>query len=911
MKHLSKQPPSSFSLPLMILPLLVMLVACSGTTDPDAGPQPGDISGKVFSSDTGEGIDGVLVTVHVRDSSDRETLTDLSGRFAFSSLNPGDYELSATLPRGFEETASSTKTVSVDGNVNVNLEGQPIRRKTVTVSPGKKDTLATASGAFLTVDATGETSNLEVSIEELDDSQMFESRSETKPVRFRIRPKGSAETGRMPASRLAQAASNGGSSIQVELWQKTSTDPNTSSFTFDVGSEDQPLLLFADAQTTTYRDPETGKEETVPLHTFEPPADADIEALMTTARANDDCLADGSELRTLDPLPDDTSGETAIILVHGLDFGKDDCSDFRDFDPVEHTFAPLLTKLRSNSTIDQKYRFFIYRYPTNAPVLAASDALWNAMDAKGIERPVILGHSMGGLVGRGLMQQYGDDAVAGLVTLGTPHEGSPMAELALDIEAVEDAARSIACNSNISAKLICSSEILEGGILPDTKGLRDLLPDSDLVLALTGDEADSRKVFTLAGQLESSDEVGDHEFETEVAYIAGSWYMEEIRGQRSDGMVPINSATPDWTALQTTLKGHDHTEMVQGEDPNTARPNSVQSHLVPLLSMLATCEQPPEKPERNDFNLSGSVARQDGRTVRVTLNAIIIDGEVITDLTADNFAVIENGCAREISEFSSENVGVDLVFIQDMSSSMDGAISGVRSSAISFAAELANQGLNISIGSVGYSGPGTIPSTPGSSSCEFLGPVQDLSDPVAFQDHVAKEWVAVGGCDIPENALEAIEYSHNSTSWRTGAARVYVDITDASHHTNETTCNSSGPCTDHSLSSIVSLVGKTSTIHAVAPSSEGARTAEGGLDPWILADRTGGDALGLPADGVVDLATIGISDAVGEAVTFTFESASPREAVHTLRIRANINGNIAELAPDLVSYSPLSSDLAQ
>src|SRR5690606_36655026 len=125
-------------------------------------------------------------------------------------------------------------------------------------------------------------------------------------------------------------------------------------------------------------------------------------------------------------------------------------------------------------------------------------------------------------------------------------------------------------------------------------------------------------------------------------------------------------------------------------------------------------------------------------------------------------------------------VGVDLVFIQDLSGSMGGAITGVRNSVISFAEQLAERGLDIRIGSEGYSGPSTIPSTPAGSPDEFLGPLQDLTTPVAFRKHVEAEWVATGRGDAPENGLQAIEYAHRMFSWRPGATRVMILITDIS-----------------------------------------------------------------------------------------------------------------------------------
>jgi hypothetical protein len=102
---------------------------------------------------------------------------------------------------------------------------------------------------------------------------------------------------------------------------------------------------------------------------------------------------------------------------------------------------------------------------------------------------------------------------------------------------------------------------------------------------------------------------------------------------------------------------------------------------------------------------------------------------------------------------------------------------------------------------------------------------------------------------------------------------------------------------------------ETSIIHAVAPDIENRRTANGGLDPWLLAEQIGGENLILPGNGFVDLTEIGITDVIGEASKFTFKSASPQKAFHTLRIRVEIDGKVAELAPDLVKYERIHSSL--
>lgn len=288
----------------------------------------------------------------------------------------------------------------------------------------------------------------------------------------------------------------------------------------------------------------------------------------------------------------------------------------------------------------------------------------------------------------------------------------------------------------------------------------------------------------------------------------------------------------------------------------------------------------------------------------MVLNPIVVGGTPARGLAKENFRVIENDCLKEFEITTGEgNVGVDLVFIQDLSGSMSGAIRGVRNSVLSFAQGLRDRGVNVRIGSVGFSGPGTLVTHPNQSTCERVGPVQDLGSPDAFFNHVSANWVATGGCDSPENALEAVQYAHERLTWRAGASRVYVLITDVGIHTASTVCNDLGPCTDQTLASITGMIGSTATVHAIAPADASIRTYEGSLDTWLLAERTGGRKLVFPASGIVDLNALGIDDAIADVVRLTFSSTSPLRAHHNIRVRVEVGGKVAELSPGLVAYS--------
>jgi hypothetical protein len=342
--------------------------------------------------------------------------------------------------------------------------------------------------------------------------------------------------------------------------------------------------------------------------------------------------------------------------------------------------------------------------------------------------------------------------------------------------------------------------------------------------------------------------------------------------------------------------------MVQGVANSAADP--IFANLRAVLEGVAECAPGSARPMANAFPLSASVVRTADRSVDITINPILINGQVVGNLNESNFEVIENGCGKRIAVTTSMRaVDVDITFIQDFSGSMGNAITGVRNSVLAFASDLQNRGVNVRLASVGFSGSGSIPTSPATSSCEFLGPAQDFTDPAAFRAHVATSWVTRSGCDTPENGLEAIEYAQERLSWRPGAARVYILITDSSLHTKLTSCNGRGACTDHDLASITALIGSSATMHVVAHASATSRTAGRGLDPWTLADAVGGKKLTLGAGGTVDLIGLNISSVIGQVARLSYQSTSNERATHDIRIRVSIPGiGVSEIAPGLTLY---------
>lgn len=850
--------------PAAALAILLAAAGCrgDGPSEPPEPPAPGSLSGTVRTTE-GAGVPGTAISVQQGTAPAQTTETDGTGAFRVEGLQPGDYLLTATLPAGYQP-GTVTQNVRVDDGANtaVTVAAQPVRSLSDTIAPGQTDTLTLASGASASVTVPAGGAPVVVALGAAPASAFGAFDLISEPVSLEVRPLSGSARG---ASALAD-----GEAPVVTVWQRVSTCTGTSAeFAFEAtGADGKPLFLFGDPTCTTWTDPRTGRSGAAFTGTGPVPVGGSLRlALFATSTA---CT--GGE-RALTPVGGEDRSRTPVILIHGLQPFKTTCRGFADWDAVDATFPELAAALQSNDSTSEAFQLYALRYPTFEPVANAVAFLRAQIVSRGWQDQdvVLVGHSMGGLVGRGYLAAHGAEHVRALVTLGTPHAGSPFA----NEEAVSGAIEA------------CVPESLRDHAVrlwPRSAGVRDLDPSGAWISALGGQRGGADRIYTFAGDGSLVPEWGP------VGCV-----MDRMMGTAAhDGVVPAASALPDWTTLQTMVSGANHTGIIAQSAPQVTR----------LLAQLSQClpGEAPAPPAANGFPLSGTLSRQEGGRIDVVLNPVVVDGVPARGLTKANFAVVENHCLKPFEITTSEgNLGVDLVFIQDLSGSMSSAITGVRNSVLQFAATLRDRGLNVRMGSVGFSGPGTITTHANQTTCERVGPVQDLASPETFRSHVAASWYATGGCDDPENALEAIQYAHERLTWRNGATRVYVLITDVSVHTAATDCNGLGACTDQTLASIVGLVGSTATIHVVAPASAAQRTVDGGLDPYLLAERTGGARLAL-GGGTLDLNALGIADRVADIVRLTFASGSGDRAHHRVRVRVEYGGKVAELSPGLIVY---------
>ncbi len=137
-----------------------------------------------------------------------------------------------------------------------------------------------------------------------------------------------------------------------------------------------------------------------------------------------------------------------VLLIHGLQLlAQDEPDSISDKEAAhgEHSFELLLQILNSGfGNLFSDFKFFWYCYPTGVHIFGGGGATGDMLgelledwaydnDPELLERPlVIVAHSMGGLVAREFMQNH-DGNVFRIITVATPHLGSPIVNIGDDL----------------------------------------------------------------------------------------------------------------------------------------------------------------------------------------------------------------------------------------------------------------------------------------------------------------------------------------------------------------------------------------------------------------------------------------------------------------------------------------------
>jgi pSer/pThr/pTyr-binding forkhead associated (FHA) protein len=175
-------------------------------------------------------------------------------------------------------------------------------------------------------------------------------------------------------------------------------------------------------------------------------------------------------------------------------------------------------------------------------------------------------------------------------------------------------------------------------------------------------------------------------------------------------------------------------------------------------------------PSREHFDTDGAVQLDFGLTDQ--------NGAPVGNLRVDNVEVYENGQRAKILDFRGQGQGrpVDIVFVLDVTESMQPYIDAVKQNVISFAHDLASNNRDYRLGLVTFED--YVVSAAPDCNCAYrkkmTSNVQEFSD-----------WVgslhAGGGGDIPEDQLDALAYA-STFPFRPEAQGIVILVSDAPDH---------------------------------------------------------------------------------------------------------------------------------
>jgi triacylglycerol esterase/lipase EstA (alpha/beta hydrolase family) len=119
------------------------------------------------------------------------------------------------------------------------------------------------------------------------------------------------------------------------------------------------------------------------------------------------------------------SAKIPVLFVHGL------------WDTKE-TWLPMLHALERDAQLSSKYQFWTFEYDTYMPFWIGAAELRSELDRIAKEHPkhkkiVLVGHSMGGLISRMVLTDYGGPRrtdVQRAIFIAAPHRGSDWGKLA-------------------------------------------------------------------------------------------------------------------------------------------------------------------------------------------------------------------------------------------------------------------------------------------------------------------------------------------------------------------------------------------------------------------------------------------------------------------------------------------------
>lgn len=281
-------------------------------------------------------------------------------------------------------------------------------------------------------------------------------------------------------------------------------------------------------------------------------------------------LPSGTGKITLKDLSEITSKDKVLLFIHGWTSSPIACwsSFITGLDPLvkEAGYTKYLTMGYNTSMPIDKNGELLSLY------------LQNKLNGAKVD---IVAHSMGGLVARSALENYGKaDLVQNLITLGTPHKGSPMAIIKYGLETFSSAVLRDYGGLDEYGRFVI--KMYNDG----SQGFQDLYTESDFIKRLAKNEAPSTYYHPVAAIYSKGSLVGI------------GWLSRDAQAllARADGVVTQESA---WGIPKSENNGKGVVFMLPGKMPHVTLTESeeVIHHVSAVLKVRAKVNPEPKLPE--------------------------------------------------------------------------------------------------------------------------------------------------------------------------------------------------------------------------------------------------------------------------------------------------------------------------
>ncbi|HQO09855.1 MAG TPA: vWA domain-containing protein [Clostridiales bacterium] len=347
-------------------------------------------------------------------------------------------------------------------------------------------------------------------------------------------------------------------------------------------------------------------------------------------------------------------------------------------------------------------------------------------------------------------------------------------------------------------------------------------------------------------------------------------------------------------------------------DPGTLPPAVKSGPLKPNVAVKVD----PSNPTRVKLNVGG------------LLN--VSKGDPII-YTTENLTVVEDGVVQGIKITNNDgtiSLGTDIVFIIDVTGSMSGTIDGVRASVTDFLKNMKSEGINVAAGAVAYADnydsriPVEINGIPDDNDpgayvvvdYENITTKIDTTGPVyKFVDSLYAGYEGYDGGDSPEGGFDAIWWAYNNFTWREGAQKMFIVLTDVSTWGEGAPVGSGTSHSPWRTDELAAALEGYATVHVVSPTPDYTYLENGAYDMHWLAQPgnlilneisytsagTGGmwfDIFGAgDYTGYVDLTTLPIVEVTAASSLVEFETSKTDGTEKDIRIVIDIGTSDGEV----------------